>query len=131
MTYLSEKRPEEAKATFTQMLAQDANSGDGHYGLGLVLADQQNYQGAIEEFKKAAASGARISGIYYEMGNAYARLKMYDDAIASYLKEKERDGDDPDVENALADAYQAKGMAQQAQDARNRAAELKGEAAGH
>jgi tetratricopeptide (TPR) repeat protein len=107
------------------MLAQDANSGDGHYGLGLVLADQQNYQGAIEEFKKAAASGTQISGINYEMGNAYAKLKMYDDAISSYLKSKERDGDDPDMENALADAYQAKGMAAQAQDARKHAAELK------
>ncbi|HYM78681.1 MAG TPA: rhomboid family intramembrane serine protease [Candidatus Dormibacteraeota bacterium] len=129
ITYFNEKRPEEAKATFTQLVSQGAS--DGHYGMGLVLADQQNYQGAIEEFKKTVAAGTQISGVYYEMGNAYAKLKMYDDAIASYLKSKEKDGDDPDLENALADTYQAKGMAQQAQDARNRAAELKGGASGH
>jgi DNA-binding phage protein len=50
---------------------------------------------------------------------------MYDDAIAAYLNEKEKNGDDPDLESALADAYQAKGMTQQAQDASNRAGQLK------
>src|SRR5579859_265742 len=126
MTYLSEKRPDEASATFKHMVAQDANSADGHYGLGLVLADQGNYQAAIEEFKVAAERGPSISGIYYELGNSYAKLKMYDDAIASYLKEKEKNGDDPDLELALANAYDAKGMTQQAQEAKARAEQLKG-----
>jgi tetratricopeptide (TPR) repeat protein len=51
---------------------------------------------------------------------------MYDDAIKSYENEKEKNGDDPDVELALAEAYEAKGMTQQAQEAKNRAAQLKG-----
>jgi cytochrome c-type biogenesis protein CcmH/NrfG len=59
------------------------------------------------------------------MGESYAELKNYDDAIAAYLKEKEINGDHPDLETALAEAYQAKGMTQQAQDANNRAAQLK------
>ncbi len=126
MAYLGEKRIDDANAAFTQMLAQDANSSEAHYGLGLVRADQQNYEAAIEEFKKAAGAGTHISGIDYEIGNSYTKLKRYDDAIAAYLKEKEKDGDDPDLESALADAYEAKGMTQQAQDARNRAVELKG-----
>ncbi len=125
MTYLAEKRSDDAKVSFTQMLAQDPNSGDAHYGLGLVSNEQGNPQAAIEEFKKAAASGTEISGTYYEMGNSYAQLKMYDDAIAAYLKEKEKDGDDPDVESALADAYQAKGLTQQSQQAKDRATELR------
>lgn len=125
MTYLSEQQPENARATFAQMLTQNANSGEAHYGLGLVQADQKNYQTAIDEFKKAVDSGTRISGIYYEIGNSYAKQKMYDDAIASYLKEKQADGDDPDVENALADAYEAKGMTQQAQEARKQATQLR------
>ena len=125
LAYLSGKRPDDAKATFTQILTQDASNPDGHYGLGLVLADQGNDPAAIDEFKKAADGGSQISGIYYEIGNSYAKLKKYDDAIAAYLKEKEKNGDDPDLENALADAYQAKGMTQQARDARNKAAQLK------
>ena len=127
LVYLSEHRQDDAQATFKQMLAQDANDGDAHYGLGLVLMDQKSYQAAIEEFKAAAHAGSQMSGIYYEMGNAYANLRMYDDAIAAYLKEKDRDGDNPDMESALADAYQAKGMTPQAEEAKKRAEFLKSE----
>lgn len=126
LIYLSEKRPDDAKSVFTQILAQDASSPEGHYGLGLVLADQQNHEAAIEEFKKAA-SGPRLSGVYYEMGNSYAKLKRYDDAIAAYLKEKEKSGDDPDLENALAEAYEAEGMTKEASEARDRAQQLRGQ----
>ena len=125
ITLLNERRLDDAKAVFTQMLAQDPKSADAHYGLGLALADEGKHQAAIEEFKAAAGSGPQISGIYYELGNSYLKLKMYDEAIAAYLQEKEKNGDEPDLETALADAYQAKGMAQQAHDARNKAAQLK------
>lgn len=125
MTYLSEKRYDDAKGTFAQMAGSDSSSPYAHYGLGLVQADQRNDQAAIDEFKNALGSGRPISGLYFEMGNSYARLKMYDDAIASYLKERDTSGDDPDLENALADAYAAKGMTQQANDARNRAAQMR------
>jgi DNA-binding phage protein len=50
---------------------------------------------------------------------------MYDEAIAAYLQEQEKNGDQPDIENALAEAYQAKGLTQQAQDAQNKASQLK------
>lgn len=126
IVYLNQKRPDDAANTFKELLAQDANNADGHYGMGLALADQAKYREAIAEFKAAIDRDPRISGIYYEMGNAYAKMKMYDDAIKSYEAEKAKNGDDPEVELALANAYQAKGMTQQAQDAKNQAARLKG-----
>jgi tetratricopeptide (TPR) repeat protein len=61
------------------------------------------------------------------MGLSQAQLKQYDDAIASYLKEREQSGDEADIEESLADAYQAKGMTQPAQEARSKAAQLKGQ----
>ncbi len=125
LVYLSEERLDDAKSAFTQILAKDANSAEGHYGLGLVLADQQNYSAAIEEFKKAAPD-PHVSGAYYEMGKSYAKLNRYDEAIAAYLKEKEKTGDNPDLENALAGAYQAKGMTKEAQEARDSAQQLRG-----
>jgi membrane associated rhomboid family serine protease/Tfp pilus assembly protein PilF len=125
LVFLNEKRPEDAKAAFTQILTQNANDADAHYGMGLALADEDQQQAAIEEFKTAIRLGPQASGVYYEMGQSYAKLKMYDDAIAAYLQEKEKNGDDPDVETALAESYQAKGMTQQAQEARDRAAQLK------
>src|SRR5271165_383020 len=125
ITLLNEKRPEDATALFKQMLAQDANSAEAHYGLGLSLADEGNNEAAIAEFKTAASLNPQISGIYYEIGQSYAKLKMYDEAIAAYSNERDKNGDGADIETALAEAYEAKGMTQQAQDAKNKAAQLK------
>ncbi|MFL6303589.1 MAG: rhomboid family intramembrane serine protease [Candidatus Sulfotelmatobacter sp.] len=125
MTYLSLNRPEEAKATFNGMIQQGLNTGDAHYGIAMALAMQDKHQDAIQEFQAAVKDGADMSGIYSEMGNSYTKLKMYDDAISAYLKEKEKNGNTPDLENALADAYQGKGMTKEAQDARNEAMQLK------
>jgi len=125
LTYLNEKRPEDARASFTQILNEDANDSNAHYGLGLVLAGEGQNQPAIEEFRNAIRLGPQVSGIYQEIGESYAKLGKYDDAIKAYLEGKERDGDDPDLEDSLAAAYQAKGMTQQAQEARDKAAHLK------
>jgi len=125
MTYLSEKRYDDAKAAFAQLGTQDSRSPYAHYGVGLVLAEQRNDAAAIDELKKALDSGAKIPGAYFEMGNSYARLKKYEEAIAAYSKEKEISGDNPDVENALAEAYAANGMKQQAEAARARAGQLR------
>jgi rhomboid protease GluP len=127
LVYLNEKRTDDAKAAFTQLINQNANDSDAHYGMGLTLADEGNHQAAIEEFKTAIRLGPEESGIYYELGQSYAQLKMYDDAIKAYQQEKDKNGDNPDVETALADCYQAKGMTQQADEAKTRAAQLKNE----
>ena len=125
LTYLNEKRSEDARATFAQILKQDSNDSNAHYGLGLVLAAQDQYQPAIEEFKSAIRLSPQVSGIYYEMGQSYAKLGQYDDAIKAYLEGKDKDGDDPDLEDSLAAAYSAKGMTQEAQEARDQAVRLK------
>ncbi|MGE5056484.1 MAG: rhomboid family intramembrane serine protease [Acidobacteriota bacterium] len=125
MTYLSLNRPEDAKAAFNSMIQQGLNTGEAHYGIAMALAVQGKHQDAIQEFKAAIKDGSDMSGIYSQMGNSYAKLKMYDDAISAYLKEKEKNGDNPDLENALADVYQAKGMKKESQDARNQATQLK------
>jgi rhomboid protease GluP len=123
--YLSEGQAKEAQEEFTKFVAQEPNQVDGQAGLGMALADQGNHAAAIEEYKAALRLDPRASGIYYRMGISQAQLKQYDDAIASYLKEQQQSGDDPELENALADAYQAKGMTQQAEAAKNKAARLK------
>ena len=123
--YLSEGQAKEAQEEFTKFVAQEPNQVDGHAGLGMALADQGNHAAAIDEYKTALRLDPRASGVDYRMGISQAQLKQYDDAIASFLKEQQQSGDDPELENALADAYQAKGMTQQAQDAKNKATQLK------
>jgi rhomboid protease GluP len=123
--YLSEGQAKEAQEEFTKFVAQEPNQVDGHAGLAMALADQGNHAAAIDEYKAALRLDPRASGVDYRMGISQAQLKQYDDAIASFLKEQQQSGDDPELENALADAYQAKGMTQQAQDAKNKATQLK------
>ena len=125
MTYLSEKRPDDAKATFDQMLKENPNSTDAHYGLGLALAYKDQNQEAITEFKQAATEDPANPGLYYEMGKSYMKLSKYDDAIAAYLKEKQGYGEYAELETALAEAYRAKGMSQQALEEETKAAKLK------
>ena len=124
--YLDHEQPKEAQEQFTHVIAQDPNHVGAHAGLGVALADQGNHAVAIEEYKNALRLKPKTRGVYYRMGISQAELKQYDDAIDSYSKEKDESGDDAELENALADAYQAKGMTSQAQEARSKAEQLIG-----
>jgi len=125
--YLSQSQPKEAHAEFATWLTQEPNNAEAHVWLGMALSAEQNPAAAIEQYKTALKLDPQAGGVYYKVGTAQAQLKKYDDAIASYLKERDKTGDDPDLEDALAEAYQAKGMQQQAQDARNKAGKLRGQ----
>lgn len=123
--YLTQNQPKEAQEEFAKLVTLKRDSAAAHVGLGMALAALQNHEAAILEYKTALRLEPQAGGVYYNIGVSQAQLKQFDEAIASYLKEKESGGDDADLETALADAYQAKGMTQQAQAARDRAAQLK------
>jgi membrane associated rhomboid family serine protease/Flp pilus assembly protein TadD len=123
--YLSQEQSKEAQEQFAKLVTQEPGDADAHVGLGVALADQGNHQNAVNEYKTALRLDPRARGVYYRLGVSQFQLKQYDEAIASYAKEKELEGDDAEMETALADAYQAKGMTQQAQEARDKSAELR------
>jgi tetratricopeptide (TPR) repeat protein len=122
--YLRQDKPKEAQEEFTTVVAQEPDNAAAHAALGVALADQDNHEAAINEYKNALRLEPKTRGVYYRMGVSQAQLKQYDEAIASYSKEREQNGDDAELESALAEAYQAKGMTQQAQEARSKAAQL-------
>jgi membrane associated rhomboid family serine protease/Flp pilus assembly protein TadD len=123
--YLNREQPKEAQDEFTKLVTQEPSNARAHMGLAMALADQQNHQAALEEYKTALRLDPQSNGVYYKMGISQAQLKQYDDAITSYLKEREKSGDDAGLEIALADAYQAKGMQQEAREARDKATQLR------
>jgi rhomboid protease GluP len=124
--YLSQEHPKEAQEEFSKLVEREPNNAAAHAGLGVALAEQQNDAAALNEYKTALRLEPQSRGLHYRMGISQAQLKQYDDAIASFSNEKDANGDDAELENALADAYQAKGMTQQAQEARGKAAQLRG-----
>ena len=121
--YLEEKRPVQAREIFTKLVAVNSKSPDGHAGLASVFSFENRYAEALEEYKRTADLDAGYQNLHYNMGLMQAKLGLYEDAIASFLKQREN-GDDPDNEKALARAYEAKGMQVEAADARKRAAQV-------
>jgi Flp pilus assembly protein TadD len=123
-TYLNQEQFGDAQGEFARLVAQKPDNAVAHAGLGMALAGQNNHEAAIQEYTAALRLEPQASGIYSRMGVSQLRLKQYDEAIASLLKDRERN-DNSELETSLAEAYQAKGMTQQAQDARNKASELR------
>jgi tetratricopeptide (TPR) repeat protein len=123
MIYLEENQPAKAADTFNRLLKVNPNSAPGHGGLADALATQHQNREALEEYKRAAAIDAGYPGVYFNMGIMEARLKLYDDAIASLVKQRQT-ADDADNENVLAELYEAKGMMSESAAAREKARQL-------
>ncbi|MBZ5613160.1 MAG: rhomboid family intramembrane serine protease [Acidobacteriia bacterium] len=120
MIYLEQKLPSKAQDIFAQQLRINPSSADGHAGLAAALSDQHRDLEALEEYKRVAALDSGYPGVYYNMGVIQARLKLYDDAITSLLKQRQT-ADDAESENLLAAVYEAKGMKSEAEGARQKA----------
>lgn len=123
--YLAEKQIARAKEAFAKLLAVNPNSAFGHYGMGMVAVDEENPQIVIGEYSRAVELEPEFTGAYYEIGRAQLKLKRYDEAIATLQKAQRLADDNPYIESALADAFTAKGMAKEAQEAKTKAAQLK------
>jgi rhomboid protease GluP len=123
LIYLEQKQPVKAQETFAQLLKMNPDSADGHAGMAAALSDQHQSAAALEEYKRVARIEPNYQALNYNIGLEQARLKQYDDAIASLVKQREV-ADDPDNEKLLADVYASNGMQRESDEARRRAAEL-------
>jgi len=123
-TELEQKQPEQAHAAFQQLLKLNPSSADAHAGLAAVFSFGKQYSEALEEYAQTVQLDPQYQNVFYDMGQMQSKLALYDDAIASFLKQREN-GDDPDNEDALARAYQAKGMHREADEAAQRAARFR------
>jgi len=126
-TYLNQQQPRLAQEQFAELVSENANDADAHVGMGMALAEQRDNKSAVEEYKTAVRLAPQARGVYYQMGVSQFKLKQYDDAISSYLSEKQLSGDDDSLEMALSEAYEAKGMTTEAAQAKTRAKELTGQ----
>jgi len=68
-----------------------ASVGEEALGHGFVLFQQGDYQGALEEFEKAAKQNPKLEGLYLNMGMTYFKLERYDASITSLKKAVQRD----------------------------------------
>jgi rhomboid protease GluP len=120
LIYLELNQPAKAETIFAELVKLDPDSVDGHNGLADALANQHRNLDALDEYKRVAALDSGYQGVNFNMGVMEARLKLYDDAVASLLKQRQS-ADDFDNEDLLAAVYEGKGMHRQAEEARQRA----------
>jgi len=118
-------RTEDARQTYTQLLALNPQSAEAHAGLGSIAFEQLNFALALKEYQQAADLSPRLPEVYSKQGDCLLRLKQFDQAITAFRKEIEVSGDDPATERSLAEAYKAKGMTPQADAALQQADKLK------
>ncbi len=126
LVYMEQKQPAKAEEIFGQLLKINPNSADGHAGLGSAYSDEHRYEEALAEYKRVVEIDSLYRDVYYNIGVVEAHLNNADEAIAALLKQKET-WDNPDNERLLAAVYDAKGMKQEADAARAKAAELSGQ----
>jgi membrane associated rhomboid family serine protease/Tfp pilus assembly protein PilF len=124
-TYLDTGRAQPAREVFNRLLSIEPNNPDAHYGLAKIFAREDKLPEAIAEYRTTAKLDSEYEGVYYDTGLLQARLTLYDDAIASFLKEKETNGDSYDTEIALSKVYAAKGMQREADEALKKSEHLK------
>ena len=114
-------------AHWQAIIKQSPDLVPAHSALAQAYLASGRYPEAEAELKRVIELQPDNVAARFDLGFLYLGEKRLDDAIAAYLNEKEISGDDPDLESALADAYQAKGMTKEAQDARELAQQLRGQ----
>ncbi len=70
-----------SEQALSRMSAIDPDSMLAHEVSGEMMEDMKNYQGALVEYKKAAAAAPDDAGAHYHLGNLYWKLSQWDDAL--------------------------------------------------
>ena len=122
--YYDQKKYAEAQAEFRRSAELNRRDGRPYMGLGMAFHQQQNCAAAIQEYQTAISLMPNLESANYDLGLCYADLKRYDEAIAALQRELQVSGDDRRTLVALADAYDAKGMKKEADETRQKAAQL-------
>lgn len=120
MAYLQQAQTQLAQQSFSDLIHLNPTIPGGHFGLAEALAGQQKPAEALAEYQQTSKLDPDYDGVFQETGRVQLQLKMYDDAIASFLQQQKK-GDSPENESLLAMAYQAKGMQPEAALARQKA----------
>ncbi|GEM_PF-4110886 len=80
-TAIDAKEWEGAEFLFRAALKDAADSADGHVGLGVAFARQNNYDRALPELEKGRELGSKYEHLDLEMGRALYMNKRYADAL--------------------------------------------------
>ena len=102
--YNSQGKNQRAIELFKTVIEQEPEYGMAYYSLGLLLAEENDMEGAIEYLSQAAEIDRNVR-IYYNLGIAYQQTEQPDKAEDTYLEGLEIDPNDQDLMYALSILY--------------------------
>ncbi len=114
MLYLRTRRWEPAKATYERLAKLNPKDVDAQLKLGFVEGELGNSAGALGNFRQATALAPNLVVAWFNYGLASMNVKHYDDAVSAFKRVTDLAPKDSEAWIWLANAYQAKGMTEQA-----------------
>jgi protein O-GlcNAc transferase len=118
-------RPKDAAAILVRACAATPNSAENQYNLGLALAAQEDWPGAITAFQKAVSLRAEYASAHNGLGNSLRAVGQLNDSVAAYRKAVALKPESAGFWNNLGIGLQAIGQTPEAMEAFNRALGLK------
>jgi len=117
----------DAERVYSEVLQQQPNHFDALHLLGVIAAQTQRSEHAIELIQKAIALNANVAAAHNNLGNALRNLRRFEDALASYEKAIALTPDYPEAYNNRGLALIALSRPQDASASFGRAIALKPE----
>jgi type IV pilus biogenesis/stability protein PilW len=126
LVYLKFEDFQKAQESFIKAVTIDPDFSEAHNNLGVIYTKTGKWSEAVDSFKKALKNPLYKTpeNSYYNLGNAYYRLGLIDDAINAYNEVIKRMQDSHLPYYGLALCYNAKGQYGEAASAITRAIEL-------
>jgi len=97
-----EKNGNERIAALTPMATEVPGFDGGYIGIGMTYQDNEDWQHALEQYKKAVEVAPESFNAHYHLGVAQAHEKQMPEAIASLKKAAELKPGDETITKALA-----------------------------
>ncbi len=109
---------------YRRAVEREPERPDLHASLGFMMAQVQDFEGAIASFQRALALEPRAPLTWGGLGDAYISTKRFDEAIDAFLKMVELQRDDGFAHHRLATALETAGRSGEAKEAFERARRL-------
>ncbi len=112
--YLRDKRYEPARQAFQQLTELNPNDAEAQVNLGVALNQLGHSDQALARFRKATELNPNLPLAWYNLGLGSMNVQRYDDAVNAFSRTTKLAPKDAEAWIWLANAYQAKGMTEQA-----------------
>ncbi|HVZ61024.1 MAG TPA: rhomboid family intramembrane serine protease [Terriglobales bacterium] len=119
------QRAEAAIKLLNQAVQRHPEDPELFFELGALQNDAGHTSEAVDALKRSAALRPDVPGVQYALGLSNMQLRQYDEAIKNFSKAISLTPDSVELYMALSNAYEAKGMRREADEAYSKAYQLR------